>query len=357
MFQKKFLLAYFLLFQILFIKIITFFPELVEQFYSNGIFVFLSKVLRTIFGPIPFSIGDVLYAILIIYLLFSIWKKRKNWKLDWKNSVLKAVNFISIFYLLFHFLWAFNYYRIPLFKKMNIQKEYSNQDLIDFTNKLILETNELHFKITKNKNAKVVTIYSQKQLFKLTQNGYDNLAEKHSFFKYQIQSIKISLFSIPLSYMGFSGYLNPFTNESQVNNNVPMYGLPMTICHEMAHQIGYASESECNFIGYLAASNNNNLYFKYAAKTMALKYCLIKLNANSKNENDIEKIKPYLNKLQKGILKNFQEDKDFNIKYQTFIEKGFKLFYDNFLKMNQQKEGLKSYGKFLNLLINYEKQF
>jgi hypothetical protein len=27
----------------------------------------------------------------------------------------------------------------------------------------------------------------------------------------------------------------------------------MTANHEMAHQMGYASESECNFIGFLAS--------------------------------------------------------------------------------------------------------
>jgi hypothetical protein len=39
--------------------------------------------------------------------------------------------------------------------------------------------------------------------------------------------------------MGFSGYLNPFTNEAQVNYMM-MYSFPMTTNHEMAHQMGFA---------------------------------------------------------------------------------------------------------------------
>jgi hypothetical protein len=58
--------------------------------------------------------------------------------------------------------------------------------------------------------------------------------------------------------MGFGGYLNPFT-EAQVNYLGPMYSFPMT-AHEMAHQMGYASESECNFIGFLASVKNDNLH-------------------------------------------------------------------------------------------------
>jgi hypothetical protein len=36
------------------------------------------------------------------------------------------------------------------------------------------------------------------------------------------------------NYMGFSGYLNPFTNEAQVNYLGPMYTFPATTCREMA---------------------------------------------------------------------------------------------------------------------------
>jgi hypothetical protein len=44
-----------------------------------------------------------------------------------------------------------------------------------------------------------------------------------------------------------------FTNEAQVNYIGPMYSFPMTTNHEMAHQMGFASETECNFIGFLAS--------------------------------------------------------------------------------------------------------
>ena len=41
--------------------------------------------------------------------------------------------------------------------------------------------------------------------------------------------------------------------------------------------------------------------------------------------------------------------------YNTFIDKGFHAFYDQFLKMNQQKDGIESYSKFVDLLVNYYK--
>lgn len=346
--KRKYILPIFLVFQILFLKLIAFFPEVVERFYSNGLYVFISKISRTLLGKIPFSVGDVLYGILIVYLLVRIWNARKNWRIEWKNNLLSVLSFISVAYFLFHFLWAFNYYREPLFEKMSIKREYSDEDLYAFTEKLILKTNEIQYQITKNKNLKVTNSYSQDSIFKMTQNGYDALAKHYPFFEYEIPSRKKSLFSLPLTYMGFGGYLNPFTNEAQVNYKLPMVGFPNVICHEMAHQMGFASESECNFIGFLACVKNDDLYFQYSAYSNALRYCMN--NVGMKNEKKFNYFKA---KINPGILANYKESEEFWKQYDTFIDKGFHAFYDQFLKMNQQKDGIESYSKFVDLLINY----
>lgn len=348
--KSKYILPIFLLSQILFLQIIAYFPYITERLYSNGLYPEIALFLRFILGKIPFSVGDCLYAILILLIIIWLWKNKKTWKINWKNNLLKILSFASVFYFLFHFLWAFNYYRIPLSEKMNIKKEYSDADLLNFTQKVITKTNAIQFKITKNKNTKIISPYNQKQLFKMTQNGYNHLKNDYEFFEYKNPSIKKSLFSLPLTYMGFGGYLNPFTNEAQVNDKLPMYGFPMVICHEMAHQMGYGSESECNFIGYLACIKNENLYFQYAANVMTLRYCL-----NTIEEKNPEKLKSILTQINPGILANFKESETFWEKYETPVETGFKIFYDNYLKLNQQKDGLDSYSKFLDLLINFYK--
>ena len=348
--QRKYLLPLFLVFQIIFLKIIVFFPEVVERFYSNGLYVFISKISRTLLGKIPFSVGDILYGIVIVYLLISIWKIRKSWKISWKDRLLKITSILSVVYFLFHILWALNYYRVPLFEKINIQREYTDADLIAFTEKLIIKTNAVQLEITQHKNLKVANPYSQDSVFKMTQNGYSTLAQKYPFFKYETPSIKKSLFSLPLTYMGFAGYLNPFTNEAQVNDKLPMYDFPIVVCHEMAHQKGFASESECNFIGFLASIKNKNLYFQYSGYSFALRYCMA--NIGMKDEAKFKILKA---KINPGIIENYKESELFWEKYDTFIDKGFHAFYDQFLKMNQQEDGLQSYSKFVNLMVNYYK--
>jgi hypothetical protein len=118
----------------------------------------------------------------------------------------------------------------------------------------------------------------------------------------------------------------------------------------MAHQMGYASESECNFIGFMASVKNENLYFKYSGYSFALRYCLASWKV--RNESIYNQL---LQTVHPGILKNYEESNLFWKSYETPIEKGFHLFYDSFLKWNQQKDGMKGYSKFVNLMVNYYK--
>ncbi|EKT4499586.1 DUF3810 domain-containing protein [Flavobacterium psychrophilum] len=343
--NRKYLLPLLLLVQIIGLKLLAFFPNFVEKNYSNLLYPIISKFSRTCLGWIPFSVGDVLYGILIIWAICWFYKSRKE---NWKNKVLSVLGFVSVAYFVFHLLWAFNYYRVPLFEKMNIKREYSDQQLLCFTKKIIVKTNEIQFQITNDTAKKVTTVCTQNQIFDKSIVAYQKLSKEYSFFTYGVPSQKKSLFSYPLTYMGFGGYLNPFTNEAQVNNMIPMYNFPSTACHEMAHQMGYASESECNFISFLSAIKTEDLYFKYSGYSFALRYCLF--NWEVRNPQIFKKL---LKTINPGVLKNYQESQHFWESHQTFIDTGFKIFYDNFLKLNQQKDGLESYSKFVDLMVNY----
>ncbi len=349
--KTKYYLPTFLGIQILLLQIVPYYPDQIEQWYSNGIYPLLSQLLRTSFGIIPFSIGDCLYFILIFYIIKWFWSIRKTWRSQWKNTILTLLSFVSVFYFLFHMLWALNYYREPLFEKMKIKNEYSNADLLNFTKIIIVKTNAIQYTITNNKALKVAIPYTQEYIFKLSLNGYHTLAKRHTYFTFNTLSTKRSLISLPLTYMGFGGYLNPFTNEAQVNSLVPLYGFPMTVNHEMAHQMGYASESECNFIGFLACIQNEDLYFQYSGYSMALRYCLANLQARDEGV-----YKQLIKTIHPGVLKNYKESELFWEQYNTIIDKGFHAFYDQFLKANQQKDGMEGYSKFVNLMVNYYKK-
>ncbi|EZH73267.1 amino acid permease [Aquimarina atlantica] len=336
--------------QIILIQILSLFPEVIERFYSNGLFVYISKALRYVFGWLPFSFGDILYCVLIIMLIRFLFKKVFKKRLFWKEVVLDIGATLSVVYACFHILWGMNYYRLPLHEILHIDDVYTEEELITVSEKFILRANSLHLQLESNDSLPIHIPYSKEEIFQKTVPAYDQLHQIFPVLQYHPKSIKTSILSLPLTYMGFSGYLNPITNEAQVNGLILNYKAPTTSCHEEAHQLGFAKENEANFIAALTTMNYDDIYFNYSGATFALKFCLNDLYL--RNE---EKAICLIEKLRPGIRRNYIEVNEFWESYENPLEPIFKSTYDSYLKANNQPDGMETYSYVVALLVNYYK--
>ena len=346
--NKKTLLALSLIPQYFLIKLLSNYPEFVEDYYSNGFYQFMSKLFRYTLGWIPFSFGDLVYAFGIIYILRWFYLNRKRLRKDTKRWFIDVASALAIIYFAFHLFWGFNYYRLPLHKSLSLNADYTTEQLILVTEKLIEKSNEIHLKIAKIDTLKVDIPFTKSEILGLAPKGYENLKQVFPHLEYHPKSIKKSLFSYPLTYMGFSGYLNPLTNEAQVDGLIPIFKFPTTASHEIAHQLGYAAENEANFIGCLAAINHDDVYFNYSGYTFALRFCL-----NEIYNRDECLFEDMVADVNKGVLKNYQEVREFWEAHQNPAEPLFKIFYSNFLKANKQSKGMESYSYVVALIVNY----
>lgn len=325
--------------------------EWIEAHYSQSFYPKIARFLRGVFGTFDVSIGDILYLLLLINILAFLFKKVRKRRVTWQEFFRKTLKLCSIAYFLFHILWGLNYYRKPLHEILGIENEYAIKDLEKLTYNLINTSNELHKNLQSNDSLAVVIPYTTVEILNKTTEAYSNLKSVFPSLDYTPKSIKPSLISKPLSYMGFGGYINPFTNEAQVNSYIVPYKMPVTSCHEEAHQLGFAKENEANFIGAMACMNSNDLYFKYAGYTFALRYCLHELHLKDEQKGmcALEKVRP-------GILANYQQITDFWEAHENPLEPLFKHFYNEFLKVNNQEDGLRSYNYIVSLLVNYLKE-
>ncbi|MGI9552831.1 MAG: DUF3810 domain-containing protein [Aurantibacter sp.] len=337
--------------QIILVKWLAGKPEWIESYYSSGIYPYIGKSFRTLFGWIPISIGDIIYALLVLlairYIVLNWQEIRQNLWAFARNIVMV----LSVAYFTFHLLWGLNYYRQPLGKTLAIDAPYTRTELLSLTEDLIEKSNQIQFDITRD-TAQIVDIpYSKDQIFKLTKGGYQNLQKTYPAWEYLKPSLKKSLFSTVLTYMGYGGYLNPFTNEAQVNGRIPKFRYPFVSSHEIGHQIGYSAENETNFIGYLAASGHEDIYFRYSAYTYMLGYCL-----NTIQRTDEATFEELYAQLNPGVHKNYQEVAHFWEAHENPLEPVFKSIFNTFLKANNQTDGIESYNKVVALLVNYHKK-
>ena len=176
---------------------------------------------------------------------------------------------------------------------------------------------------------------------KIWEKLYTNLS-------YSPKSIKKSTWSLGLTYMGYSGYFNPLTSEAQVNGLIKTYKFPVVSCHEQAHQIGYAAENEANFIATLATLHNDDPYIQYTGYVFALRYCV-----NEIARRDREKYEELLPTINYGILESYKEMREFWASYENPFEDISKVFWDQFLKANNQSKGIMSYSYMVALVVNY----
>jgi len=302
------------------------------DFYVNN-FNYLSDLRKSIFSLFSISFGDIFYLLLVILTITFIFNN-KSYYLNYKSHFfIDVFSVISVTHLFFQISWGLNYYAEPLESKLNIENSYSDENLEKVVSYLIFKTNDLHYQLSKNDTLPIVFPFDKKQ-------ARTFLANEES------EIVKSSIWSTPLSYMGYSGYLNPFTLEAQVNSKIPMISYLTTIAHEQSHQKGVAAENEANYWAFKKTSLNKNPYIKYAGYSFALRYCISDLfRKNSKKASVLSK------KISPGVKKNFNDINKFWDKYQNPLEPFFKNTYDTFLKFNNQKSGIISYNEMVALVV------
>ena len=338
--------------QIILVKWLGSYPDLIEDFYSNGIYPYWTGFFRWLFGWLPFSFGDILYAILIVGTVYHLIKNRTHLRKRWKQLLRDVVMVLSVAYFTFHISWGLNYYRVPVSETLSLSEEYNSQELLQVTGELLNITNTIQYSIAGDSSTAIQIPYSRQKIFQKTIKSYGQLAKTYPQFTYTQPSLKESLFSTVLTYMGYGGYLNPFTHESQVNSKIPNFRFPVVCAHEVGHQLGYSPENEVNFIGYLVMASQKDDYLRYSAYAYALAHCLREVN-----RRDPEQYKLFYSQLNSGVKQNYKELKDFWEAYENPLEPVFKSIFNAFLKANNQKAGIKSYNLVVSLMVAYHLKY
>ena len=338
----------------LLIKFASFNSGFVERYYSTGLYIFISNTLRILFGWLPFSIGDVLYAIVAVWLLIKLVRfiKRLFTKQLRKQlffaSLRKLAGLVLIVYILFNVLWGLNYNRkgIAYQLKLQPQKE-TKEDLFLLTRFLLQKVNSGRRSLPQQ-----VHYLSPEQTFSEATTAYKNAERQYPFLRYQNSSIKSSFYGLPGNYLGFSGYYNPFTAEAQVNTKMISFLMPYTTCHEMAHQLGYASEDEANFVGYLAAKSSPDMQFQYSVYFDLFNYANSELFVF-----DSTAAKNNYKQLDTLVKQDIKAYRLFLQRYENPLEPIITILYGNYLKANNQPEGIKTYSLVTAWLIDYRKKY
>jgi hypothetical protein len=336
------------------IKLLSLSPDAVEKYYSTGIYPVIARLERFLFGWLPFSVGDIFYAlatIALVYGLISLVRKllRRQAGRAYFLALLKNTLFILLLiYTYFNLSWGLNYDRrgIAYQLKLNVQA-YSTGELDTLLQNVIVKISEVDSLAHRQRSA----LDRNSVIFKGAVRSYDTLSARDGRFAYASSSVKTSLYGYLGDYLGFGGYYNPFTGEAQVNTTVPVFTQPYTTCHEIGHQLGYARENEANFAGYLAARSSHDPAFLYSVYFDLYLYAARELYLR-----DSMLLKPLKARLSPGVKADFKELQRFNRRYDNPFEPMVRRMYGRYLRANRQPQGIRTYSEVVAWLIAYGKK-
>ncbi|MDO3624834.1 DUF3810 domain-containing protein [Mucilaginibacter sp. BT774] len=327
------------------------YPDFVERYYSKGLYRAVCFIFHPIFNLFPFSIGDVIYILIIGYLVYAAIRLirlliRKQWQVAGIFTLGLIVG-VQVFLLCFYLFWGMNYYRTSAAERFNLPDSgYTTADLKSVTAMLIDSANSCRGRITTNdwhqNNAAIYTT---------AVNAVRSLSSSSDNFHTFKPRIKPSLLTPLMNYMGTSGYYNPFTTEAQMDYDLPVFIKPFVACHEMSHQMGFGPEDEANFGGFIAGTQSKDRLLRYSAYYVGVQEFMFALR-----RQDSLARKELRKNISPDVLNDFKTERAFWLSYESKLGALSSVFYDDFLKANNQPQGLNTYNQMVRLVMGWYKR-
>ncbi len=336
-FLSKFLLPIIIIIIIEVTKRISCFCE----FYNQYIYPYLSKLLYSISAVLPFSIYDVSLILIIVFILFQLYKiifiAGKRLK-----GVIIIIQTLMWCYIFFYLCWGINYFSLGITKRNELNKTFTEQD---FDNFIIDYINNL------NNNLPEQLSYDKKTI---NENISEMIALKAPELGIPTQIRKFEtkdiLFSGIYAKMGIRGYYGPFFAEAHISSKSLPFEIPALISHEISHLLGITSEAEANFLAYVLTTESNLKEIRFSGYFSILPYVL----RDAKTHYNKDEYNEFISKIDPQIITLLQQKySHWNELYSDRIGDIQNFIYEFYLKNNNIPSGRKNYGEVINIIVNY----
>ena len=330
-----------------------------QRYRSFCVFVaeHIGRPYRNIAGLIssamPYSVMEALYLIAIIFFVCFIigsviaTVKSSRRILTAVTRVLALLAVILWIITLFLYSWAANY-RTPGFsEKSGIRPDgCTKEELYTVADYFARRASSLSNEVPRN--DKGVFTLPAPEIIEDYSVAYSRLTEEFPFLGGRVNKPKNMLFSKIMSATGFTGIYFSITGETNLNTDVPACFLPFTVAHELAHQKGFASEQECNFLGVAASESCGDVVYEYSGCLAGLLY-----TSNALYSADIEAWYDVMSQCSPGVISDLSDNNAYWAKWESPVEEAAESVYDSYLKSQGQELGIKSYGACVDLIVEY----
>ncbi|WP_333662186.1 DUF3810 family protein [Chishuiella changwenlii] len=324
--------------------------QAVNNFIINYINFPISKLISNISNVVILPFGEFFYAFIgIIFLTFltlilkSIFINRKNLI----KRIYQFLVFLNVIYFIYMLSWGVMYKKETLSfdkSKLVIETKVLKEIYCSDLEKAI----EVRKLISENDSMTTVKFTSNlddynKEFLKLQyQLKNEKWLKNYHFLKNP--HYKLSFISSIQNHLGILGYYNPFTVEANLNKFNTDLKQPSTLFHEYGHQMGFASESEANFLAYYLGTYSQNPDVRYSIYYKSI-FSLLRAIYRS----DPYFVKMELDNMYPQITIDRKAEINHYSKYDGKSSEVFSELNNQFLKANND-EGTISYSNYIQLV-------
>ena len=339
------------------------------DFYLDKIFPIWNNTFGRLTSWLPFSLGEILIIIavaglpisLIVYIVLMCIKKGKRKRIS--HIYFKTLAWCVAYVLVTETLNCFIMYQCSTFASKNGISEdtYTTSQLLDVYEKLIEQTNEASAQVQRDEDGKFILTAD---LDETAAAALENISGDYPILKGFYTKPKPVINSYFMSQQYLMGVYFPFTLEANYNKLMYSSNKPETVVHELAHTQGIILEDEANLVAFLACSQSENAEYRYSGYLSALKY--VRTRAFDAVQDKEPALRERLDEMETHIdygiwvdmfenqayWQDVQEDEEAIIPSSTVNELADAAMNGS-LKFNGVADGKDSYGRMVDLLLNY----
>lgn len=313
---------------------------------------FLSSLLGAVTGLLPIPVSELMIGGLVMgsaaWLIYALRKKDRA-VLARGLCRLVCVGCAAAF--LFVFLYGVHHTAPSLASQMGLEVgQYSTVQLEDFLSQAVEQANALAVQVPRDGEG-TCDFGAFRDMAQQVSAEYARLADEYAVFdRPRTGLVKRSLLGGRImSYVDLSGYYFPWAAESTVSSDVVDTHIPFDIAHEAAHAAGIGPEAECNFAAWLACKDSEDVRFRYSGWLLAYIYA-----SNALYSADYEAWYRQFSGLCAESRHDLQVLNESLSRFEnTKVNELGSRANDALIKATGQADGIRSYGKVVDLMLAY----
>lgn len=307
------------------------------EWYSVNIYSLITGTIGRLAGIFPFSVAEAAICILPFIIIADVIRCRKKLLTAFFHIFLIA----SVLFFLYSANCGVNYHRNTFVDSEALSEaEFTEEQLVDFCEYIIARLEEC---------GPDHEYPHGKELADKARISMNDLSENYPSLRgYYPAPKQLTVLSGAFSAMGVSGIYSPFTVEANINGEMPDMEKPFTACHELSHLRGYMNEGEANYIGWLACIGSDDPSFNRSGWLIGWIYA-----GGALRRVDPERYDRLRERLPSYAISEIEDNSLFWSSHETKASEVQDRVNDAYLKANDQKDGIQSYGMLTTLMLMY----